>query len=405
MKSGFKPHLSKCIVLFVVLALLPFSAVAKKKKSKDKEDKPVYVFKAETEVKHTPVKSQYRTSTCWCFATISFLEAEVLRMGKEEIDLSEMYPVRLAYHHKAMEFVRMHGRSNFTPGGQAHDVLDQVRRYGLVPDDVYHGLNYGEKRHNHGEMASVLKGIMDAVIKRRGRRVTPRWMEALEAVLDVYLGKVPETFTYKGKSYTPKAFAADYLGINPDNYIELTSYTHHPFYKPCRLEMPDNWTYDPNYYNLPIDEMEAAVDHALKNGYTIVWDGDVSELDWNKGRGKTNPGSGYGIVPEKDWADKTMEEKNKKVTEPVKEKVVTQELRQKTFDNYTSSDDHLMHMVGIAHDQKGTKFYIIKNSWGTDSKYKGYYYMSQAYFRLKTTALLVNKNSLPAETAKKLNLK
>lgn len=395
--------LSKVVLFLMIITLIPFIGAAKKKKVE--KEKPAYVFTVETEVRRTPVKDQYRTGTCWCFSTLSFLESELLRMGKEEIDLSEMFVVRHTYPYKALNYIRMHGKANFSQGGQSHDVLDQMRRYGIVPEDVYPGMNIEENRHNHGEMISVLAGMLDAVLKRRGTRVTPRWPQAFEAVLDVYLGKVPESFTYKDKTYTPKSFLEDYLRLNLDDYIELTSYTHHPFYKKCRLELPDNWTYNGDYYNVPIDDLEQIVDYALTNGHSVVWDGDVSEKDFSGGRSSTSHGTGYAIVPEKDWEDKTKAERREKITRPVKEKKVTQGMRQKTFDNYATTDDHLMHIVGLAHDQVGTRFYLTKNSGGTDRNYKGDIYLSRAYFRLKTTAIMVHKDALPVGIKEKLAIK
>jgi bleomycin hydrolase len=277
-------------------------------------------------------------------------------------------------------------------------VIDQIRRYGIVPESVYPGMNIEEKRHNHGEMSTILSAVLEGVLKRSGKRITPRWPEAYNAVMDVYLGKPPKAFTYKGKSYTPHEFAAEYLGLNLDDYIELTSYTHHPFYKQCRIELPDNWTYNDDYYNVPIDDLERIVDHVLESGYSLVWDGDVSERDFSSRE------KGYAIVPEKDWEDQTRAEREKKITSPVKEKDVTQEMRQKTFDNFTTTDDHLMHIVGIAKDQVGTKFYLTKNSGGTDRKYGGYVYMSRSYFRLKTTAIMINKHSLPEDIKTKLGI-
>ncbi len=398
MKSCSKIFL--IVFLSIVILSMPFQVSAKKGK---KEKKAAYQFEVITEVKRTPVKNQYWTGTCWCFSTISFLESELLRNGKEEIDLSEMYVVRHTYPHKALDYIRMHGKANHSQGGQSHDVIDQIRRYGIVPENVYPGMNIEEKRHNHGEMSTILNALLEGVLKRKGKRITPRWPEAYNAVLDVYLGKPPTTFTYKGKPYTPHEFAAKYLGLNLDDFIELTSYTHHPFYKHCRIELPDNWTYNDDYYNVPIDDLERIVDHVLESGYSLVWDGDVSEKYFSSRK------KGYAIVPEKDWEDKTMAEKEKEeddgITEPVKEKEITQEMRQKTFDNFTTTDDHLMHIVGIAKDQVGTKFYLTKNSGGTDRKYGGYVYMSRSFFRLKTTAIMINKHSLPGEIKTKLGLK
>lgn len=389
----------KIILLCVVISLISFEGSAKTKKKEKEEEKQVYFFKTITEVKRTPVRNQYRTGTCWCFSTISFLESEILRKGKEEIDLSEMYVVRHTYPYKAYNYIRMHGKANHSQGGQSHDVIDRIRRYGIVPEDVYPGMNIEEKRHNHGEMSSILNALLQAVLKRRGKRVTPRWLEAYEAVLDIYLGKPPETFTYKGQTYSPGQFAKDYLELDPDDYIELTSYNHHPYYKQCRIELPDNWTYNDEYYNVPIDDLERIVDHSLKKGYSLVWDGDVSEKEFSSRK------KGYGIVPEKDWEDKTEAEREAEITAPVKEKPITQEMRQKTFENLTTTDDHLMHIVGIAADQTGAKFYLTKNSGGTvDRKNKGYVYLSRSYFRLKTTVIMINKHSLPVDIKTKLGL-
>ncbi len=379
---------------FLVLSLLAAPAAAREKKI----EKPAYRFKTVIEVKRTPVKDQYHTGTCWCFATISFLEAELLRLGRGEFDLSEMFVVRHTYPKKALNYVQMHGHAVHQQGGQAHDVIDRLREVGIVPEEAYSGMNISQKRHNHGEMAAVLQGMVEAVLKLRGDRVTPRWLEAYEAVLDAYLGKAPTEFGWQGKTFTPKAFAADVLGLVPDDYVELTSYEPHPYYRKCRLEIPDNWTYNSDYYNLPIDELEAVVEKALANGYSVVWDGDVSEKDFSTRE------TGWALEPEKDFEDRTMAEREKKPTAPVKEKEVTQAMRSRTLSDFSTTDDHLMHIVGLAQDQTGASFYLIKNSGGTDRKYDGYLYMSRPYFRLKTTALMVNKNSLTPELRTKLKL-
>ena len=378
----------------LVLALLaaPVSAQAKK------AEKPAYVFKTTLELKHTPVKDQYHTGTCWCFATVSFLESELLRLGRGEFDLSEMFVVRQTYPKKALNYVQMHGNAVHQQGGQAHDVIDRLREHGIVPEAVYSGMNIGQKRHNHGEMVAVLQGMVDAVLKRQGTRLTPRWLEAYDAALDAYLGKVPVEFSWGGKEYTAKTFLANALALDLDDYVELTSYDHHPFYKKCRLEIPDNWTYNSDYYNLPLAELEAAVEQALAAGYSVVWDGDVSEKDFSTRE------TGYALVPEKDWEDKTTVEREKKPLAPVKEKQVTQEMRTLSLRDFSTTDDHLMHIVGLAQDQTGATFYLVKNSGGTDRKYDGYLYMSLPYFRLKTTALMVNKKSLSAELRAKLGI-
>ena len=365
-----KRKCSRWLVLGLLLSLLPLAAAGAK---------PAYVFKVETEVTHTPVKNQYRTGTCWCFSTVSYLEAEMLRLGKEELDLSEMFVVRHTYPRKAANYVRMHGQANHSQGGQSHDVLEQVRRYGIVPETVYPGLNIDETRHNHGEMVSALQGMLDGILKRAGTRVTPRWLDAYAAVLDAYLGQVPSSFSYRDNTYTPKGFADDYLKINYDDYIELTSYDIYPYYQKCRLEIPDNWTYNSDYYNLPIADLEHIAEYALKNGHSFVWDGDVSEKDFSGGRSDTEHGTGYAIVPLKEWEDRTKAERNAKITAPLQEQEITQEMRTKTLNNFSTTDDHLMHIVGLARDQKGTRFYLTKNSGGTDQPYQGYVYLSRSF--------------------------
>lgn len=384
--------------LFIILSLVFNNFVlGQDEEEKKDEKKDAYEFKMIKELPHTSVKNQASTSTCWCFATISFLESELLRMGKEEMDLSEMYIVRHTYPEKAKRFVRLHGETNFPHGGACHDVIDQMRLVGLVPDEVYPGLNYGEKKHTHSELGRILSGMVDAVVKNRGRRITPRWYDAVDAVADVYLGEVPENFTYKGKKYTPKIFLNDYLGLNPDDYVEITSYTHHLFYKQFYLELPDNWTINDKYYNVPIEELGKIVDYSLENGYTVVYGGDTSDKYFNSKEG-------YAIVPEKDYEDLTEKERKEKIKEPAAEKEISQELRQKWFDNYTVTDDHAMHLVGIAEDQTGKRFYYTKNSWGTDRKYDGYLYLSRPYILLNATGFMVNKNAIPKDIQKKLGM-
>ncbi|MGQ9618452.1 MAG: aminopeptidase C [Candidatus Aminicenantia bacterium] len=388
----------KKIYVFLIALLLLFPLYAQKAKKEEPKDKPVHVFKISHEVKRTPVKDQYKTGTCWVFATISFLESELLREGKGEFDLSEMFIVRHVYPQKALNYIRNHGKANFSPGGQAHDVIETIKKFGIVLESVYSGMKIGESKHNHGELHSVLHGMLDGILKLSGGKITPVWMDAFETVLDVYLGKPPSQFEYNGKSYTPRSFFEEVIGLDLNNYFELTSYNHHPFYQKIRLEIPDNWMNYSDYYNLPIDELEETIDYAIKKGYSVVWDGDVTEREFSA---KT----GYTVVPIKEWEEKTQAERDAKITEPEPEKEVDQEMRQKTFDNFTTTDDHLMHIVGIAYDQKGTKFYLTKNSGGTDRAYGGYVYMSRSYVRLKTVAIMVHRDSIPPEIAKKLGIK
>lgn len=357
----------------------------------DDKKKVPHEFEMVTQVKTTPIRSQDATGTCWNYATKSFIETELIRMGKGQIDLSEMFTVRMRYPFKTENYVRYHGKLNFGQGGQAHDVMDVIREFGMVPEEAYTGKTWGQEKHNHSELAAVLKAMIDAVIKKKNP--TPVWKDAVNQVLDVYLGEIPTEFTYKGKKYTPKSFTKE-MGFNPDDYVEITSYTHHPFYKKFILEIPDNFDHS-YYYNLPIDELMKVIDNALESGYSVAFDGDVSDKFFFTKKD-------YAVVPE--------DEKNTEAEEPEKEKTVTQKMRQEKFDNYKITDDHLMHLTGIAKNQEGTKFYYTKNSWGTERKgkerqFKGYWYMSEQYVRLATIAIMVHKDAIPAEIRSKLKIK
>jgi len=382
-------------LLLIILTSLIISVNAQNEKKND-DDSCVYHFTIDKLIKSTPVKNQAKTGTCWSFATISFIESEMLRNGLEETDLSEMYIVRQTYPEKAEKYIRMMGMYNFGEGGQAHDVFAQIKKYGLVPEEVYTGKNISEAQHNHGELVNILTSMLKAVNEKKGGKVTPRWKELFESALDIYLGKSPERFTCKGEEYTPQTFMQKKVKIIPDDYIEFTSYTHHPFYDKFSLEIPDNWT-NQEYYNVPVEDIIAIMDNSLKEGYSVLWDGDVSERFFSQKKG-------YAVVPLKDWDERTTEEKDAELKEPEQEKIVTQEMRQAAFNNFSSTDDHLMHVTGLAHDQNNTKYYYTKNSWGTDYKDKGFIYISEQYARLHTVALMVNKNAVPQEILKKCKI-
>lgn len=345
-----------------------------------------YQFTPKENLKCTSIKNQQRTGTCWSFSTVSFLEAELLRMGEEQHDLSEMYIVRNIYKDKARNYVLRQGKANFSQGSLNHDVMRALNMGGIIPEEAYSGKLPGENIHDHSEMERALKGMLDGILK--GKRLSDKWMGAFSCILDNYMGAVPETFTYKGKSYTPASFTES-LGINPADYVTLTSFSHHPFYESFILEIPDNYS-NGSYYNIPLDELQAIADYALSQGYTVAWDGDVGEKGFSAGKG-------IAVIP----ADKSQDEL---FDEPVKEATVDQEMRQKAFESYATTDDHLMHLTGTAVDQNGTKYYLTKNSWGEISPYKGYLHMSSAYFRMKTVGIMVHKDAIPEDIAAKLAL-
>ena len=351
-------------------------------------------FKTINIINTSPVKSQSRTGTCWAFTTTSFIETELLRMGKGEYDLSEMYTVKYAYMDKGNLYVRYHGMANFGPGGQAHDVMNQVRKHGFVPEEFYHGIQYGEEKHNHSELNTVLNNFLDGVIK--ARQITPVWKNAFAEILDTYLGKVPESFAFEDKKLTPKEFTA-HLGFNPDDYVELTSYMHHPYYEKFILEVPDNWSND-LYYNLPVDDLMEVVVYALKNDYSVAWDGDMSDKGFSHKKG-------LAIAPVKEWNDMSDEEKEQAFIQPISEKNISQKMRQNLFDNFKITDDHLMHLTGLVEDENETYFYLTKNSWGEESNdFKGFLFMSDSFIRLHTIAIMVHKDAIPEEIARKLGL-
>ena len=358
----------------------------------------------------TPVKNQYRTGTCWSFSGMSFLESEALRMGKPEVNLSEMWIARHAYVGKAQNYLRRDGYNNFGQGGLFHDIPWVIKNYGLVPEKVYPGLAYGEAKHNHNELHAVLFAMVKALNKKpQGGHLTKAWLPAFKQTLDTYLGKVPDNtedlhFSFQNKIYTPKSFA-EYLGIKPENYMEFTSFTHHPFYTWFALEIPDNWNFR-QVFNVKMDELADIAEHALMNGYTVAWGSDVSE----KGFSHRN---GLAIVPEDERtvSDPKSEEKfllldGEKVPngflQPVKEKTITQEMRQDAFERKYTTDDHGMHIIGIAKDQTGKKYFIVKNSWGDSNELHGYLFVSYPYFKYKTTMIMVHKDAVPKAIRKKM---
>lgn len=359
-------------------------------------------------IPHTSVKDQNKSGTCWCFSATSLFEDEILRQGGDSLDLSEMYTVRQCYLDKADRYIRLYGQANFAAGGSALDLPYVWSRYGAMPEDAYPGLQYGEEKHVHGELDAILKAYLDAVKSNPNKKISTAWRKGYEAILDAYLGKVPETFTVDGKTYTPESYAKS-LPINVDDYVSITSFTHHPFYEEFAVEVPDNWIWEKSL-NLPMEEMKAVVDNAIENGYPVVWAADVSEggFKWYKG---------YAVMPKKTdvadlegtelsrWvklSDKDREEARFDLTGPVPEMEITQEIRQQMFDSQETTDDHGMEIIGIARDKNGTRYYKVKNSWDTNQVYDGYIYVSEPYFYAKTIDILVHKDAIPKEIAKKI---
>ena len=369
-----------------------------------------YVFTPVKELKITPIKNQNRTGTCWSFSGIAHLESELLRMGKGEHDLSEMFIVSHSYKDQADKYVRTHGSLNFEQGGSFEDVLYAVKHYGIVPESAMTGLNYGEDTHVHNELVSAASSYVKAILNNPNGKLSTAWKKGFDGIIDAYLGELPETFTYKGKEYTPQSFVKE-LGLNIDDYVSLTSFTHHPFYKPFALEVPDNWRWGLSY-NIPLDELMNIMKNAINTGYTIAWASDVSETGFTR--------NGVAVIPDVEaietsgsdqerWVGLSQKEKNdeirKLVEKPCKELTITQEMRQEAYDNYQTTDDHGMQIYGIAKDQNGKEFFMIKNSWGTNNKYIGTWYVSEAFAAYKTISIVVHKDAIPSAIRTKLGFK
>lgn len=368
-----------------------------------------YRFTPVKELKITPVKNQNRAGTCWSYSGLGMLEAELIRKGKGEHDLSEMFIVSHSYKDKAEKFVRMHGYLNFAQGGSFEDVLYVTKHYGAVPGEVMRGLEYGEDMHVHGEMESVAAGYLNGVLKNPNGKLSTAWKKGFDAIIDTYLGPLPETFTYQGKEYTPLSFVKE-MDINADDYVSLTSFTHEPFYSAYALEIPDNWRWGISH-NLPLDELMQVFENAINSGYTIAWASDVSETGFTRNGIAVMPDIEYMETSGSDqdrWVGLSRKEKEdeikKLVERPCKELEITQEMRQIAYDNYQTTDDHGMLIYGIAQDQTGKKFYMVKNSWGTDNKYEGTWYASEAFVAYKTMSIVVHKDAIPKAIRKKLSL-
>ena len=397
----------KKLLFTAVLGMTALSMTAQEKNDSIKEEEG-FIFTTVKEIPITSIKNQNRSSTCWSFSGMGFFEAELLRQGKGEYDLSEMFVVHKTMEDRAERYVRLHGDASYSPGGSFYDAIYCLRNYGLVPQEAMPGIMYGDTLPVHNELDAVAGAYVNAIAKGNFSKLTPVWKKGLSAIYDTYLGTCPDKFTYNGKEYTPKTFAAE-LGLNPDDYVSITSFTHHPFYTKFAIEIQDNWR-NGESWNLPLDEFMAIIDNAIDKGYTVAWGADVSEQGFTRDGIAVVPGVSKGAeLTGSDmakWTGMTAADKRKELTSrPLPETNITQELRQTGFDNWETTDDHGVLIYGLAKDQNGKPYYIVKNSWGKAGKYNGIWYASKAYVQYKTINYLVNKNAIPKEIAKKMGLK
>ena len=369
-----------------------------------------YEFTIVKELKVTPVKNQSRTGTCWSFSGVGLIEAELLRTGKGEYDLAEMFVVNKSYIDKADKYVRLHGFMNYAQGGSFADVLYVFKHYGAIPEEAYRGLEYGETLHSHGELERTSAAFVKSVITNPGEKLSPVWKDAHKGIIEAYLGKIPEKFTYNGREYTPESFGKS-LGLDFDDYISLTSYTHEPFYSSFALEIQDNWRWAQSY-NIPVNELMQVFSNAINTGYSIAWGADVSETGFTRDGIAVAPDIEFVETSGSDqarWVGLSRTDRDARIREvinsPGKELDVTQEMRQVAYDNYQTTDDHGMLIYGIAKDQTGKTFYMVKNSWGTESRYNGMWYASENFVAYKTMNIVVHKNAIPNAIKSKLGIK
>lgn len=374
--------------LFIVasLALLGTGAWAQ-----DNKAPKGYVFTTVDSLPITSIKDQAQSGTCWSFSSIGFFESELIRLGKGEHDLAEMFVVHKTMEDRAKAAVRLHGDIEFAQGGSFYDVVYCWKNYGMVPQEVMPGIMYKSDRINHNELTAVATAYVNALAKGNLKKLSDVWQKGFSGIYDAYVGECPEKFTYNGKEYTPKSYAES-LGLNMDDYISLTSYTHHPFYEQFIIEIQDNWRWGLSY-NLPLDEFMEVMHNAIKKGYTFAWGADVSEP------GFTRDSTGLCIIPAQEDKEKSF------LKAPCQEKEITQELRQEGYDNWETTDDHGMQIFGIAKDQNGKEYFMVKNSWNTTAGRKGIWYASDAYVAYKTINILVHKDAIPKEIKKKLGIK
>jgi hypothetical protein len=395
--------------LFAIVALtLLIAPLSAQKKSKETTVTPEgYKFTTVVSLPATPVKNQSATGTCWCFATTSFMESELLRLGKGEYDLSEMYVVRNTYKNRIKDNYLREGRGNLGEGSLSPSWLNVFNEYGIMPQEAYTGISYDSPVHNHRELQAYIEAVTAVPIKYK--QMSTESQEVTDAILDIYLGEVPGTFIYKGQTYTPKSFAAS-LGLDMNDYVNITSFTHFPFYTQGVLEVRDNWEMT-RFYNVPLDEMIKIMDNALLKGFSVDWDGDVSEKGFSHSKGVAiNPDvtniDNFSITDRARFEKMPVQERMAEVykfEKPYPEINVTQEIRQKGYETFVTTDDHLMHLTGMVKDQNGTKYYMTKNSWGTErNPFGGYLNMSESFVRAKTIYIMVHKDAVPADLRQKL---
>lgn len=393
--------MNKKLIIAAALCLLPGVSFAQA----EKKDSTVFTVVKENPI--TPVKDQNQSGTCWAYSSLGFLESELLRMGKGEHDLCESFLVYHTYMDRADKAIRTHGDVSFSQGGSFYDAIYCLKNYGIVPQDAMPapGTPYGDSLFNFNQLSKVTTAYVEAIAKSNAKKINPVWKKDLNCMYENYFGKLPEKFTYKGKEYTPQSYAKS-LGLNPDDYVSLTSFTHYPFYSKFIIEVQDNWRWAESY-NLPLDEFMEVMDQAVRNGYSFAWGADVSEKGFSR--------QGIATVPDtKTAADKTGSDAarwtgtNGKGVTPADakgEKIITQEMRQLGYDNWETTDDHGMIIYGLAKDQNGKEYFMMKNSWGVFGPYKGLWYVSKPYVAYKTMNILINKHAIPAKIAKKLGLK
>lgn len=399
----------KKFLVMALLALVATGANAQEKAEKKNDNKPVFSVVKENKI--TSIKNQSRSGTCWAYSTLSFFEAEILKSTGKTYDLCESFVTNKTYMDRAIQVVRLHGDCQFAQGGSVYDPLYCMQNYGICPEEAMPlpGTLYGDSLNNYNEFFAVMSSYVQAVAKSSNKKLTSQWKVGLQGILDAYLGKCPEKFMYQGKSYTPKTFAAS-LGLNFDDYVSITSYTHHPFWTSFAVEVQDNWR-NPHSWNVPLDDMMRIIDNAIMNGYTVAWGGDVSE------EGFTRQGLAYAYDTKQAqgltgsdmarWLKLTKVQKSNMLDSlgcKAPEIIPTQKMRQDRFDNWELTDDHGMLIYGIAKDQFGKEYYMVKNSWGETGAYKGIWYMTKTFIAANTMDFMVNKNAIPKDIRKKLGI-